>query len=213
MLVAYVLFPVKVLGPGDRIGIWLYGCNRRCKGCATPELQVFNSKKDISVEYLCEMVNAVLKKHTVDGITISGGEPFEQAEELGDFLEKISPKVKDILLYTGYTIEQIKSIKPVATEKILKNISVLIDGEYREEENHGHALKGSENQRIHYGSSEIRQRYEQYITAWSKRKGIQNFVVSDGIFTVGIPERGFVRKLEKKLYPNKDYIEEEKPDE
>ena len=38
MNVARILYPVKVLGPGKRIGIWLCGCDRECFGCSNPEL-------------------------------------------------------------------------------------------------------------------------------------------------------------------------------
>ena len=197
---AYVLYPVMVLGPGKRVGIWLYGCNRRCKGCISPQLQEFNYSKNISVDRLIERLDSVLDNHEVDGITISGGEPFEQAQELDDFLEKISTKVKDVLLYTGYTIEELKGKESPVIENILKKVSVLIDGEYRENENKGHAIKGSENQRIIYNDDAVRQLYEQYIDCCSSKKRLQNFELSDGVFTVGIPEKGTMEKLEKQLH-------------
>lgn len=199
MLVAYVLYPVKVLGPGERIGIWLYGCNRRCKGCATPQLQEFRQEKEISVDRLCEMVFSVLDKYPVDGITISGGEPMEQAEELQEFLKKISPRIDDILLYTGYTLEQLLERNPKTIQDIQKYVTVLIEGEYIEDENKGHVLRGSDNQKIHYKNQDVKEKYERYITESGQRKCLQTFQVSDGIFTVGIPEKGFRERLESRL--------------
>jgi len=199
MLVAYVLYPIKVLGPGERIGIWLCGCNRRCKGCVTPQLQEFRQEKQISVDKLCEMVFSILDKYPVDGVTISGGEPLEQAEELLEFLKKISLRIEDILLYTGYTLEQLYKKNMEMTKSILKYLSVLIEGEYIENENNGHALKGSDNQNIYYKSQEMREVYERYIEEQMKRKCLQTFQVSDGFFTIGIPEKGFRDKLECRI--------------
>lgn len=89
MQVDRVLFPVTALGPGNRLGMWMIGCHKRCKKCANPELQIFDKTKEISVEQLEEMILKTDVK-TYRGVTISGGEPFAQPGELRKFLKKIS---------------------------------------------------------------------------------------------------------------------------
>jgi anaerobic ribonucleoside-triphosphate reductase activating protein len=90
MNVARILYPVKVLGPGDRIGIWLCGCNRACPGCSNPELWSPRPEFELSVENLCHLINQILVNHPVDGITITGGEPFQQAADLWMLISRLS---------------------------------------------------------------------------------------------------------------------------
>lgn len=73
MFVHELLFPVKVLGPGNRIGIWLTGCNKRCPGCASPHLQMQKKEQNIPIKILADTVLALAKAHHIDGVTISGG--------------------------------------------------------------------------------------------------------------------------------------------
>ena len=69
---------IKTLGPGNRFVIWVNGCNRRCKGCVSERLQKFEPRNEQNLtEYLSQF-----NFSSTDGITISGGEPFEQIDEL-----------------------------------------------------------------------------------------------------------------------------------
>ena len=71
---------------------------------------MFDKTKDISVEYLKNMILKIGIER-IDGITISGGEPFAQPFELKKFLQKISSKVEDILVFSGYTYEELLKIQ------------------------------------------------------------------------------------------------------
>ena len=73
-------YPVRVLGPGERLGIWVTGCKRNCPGCMTPELQDETAGREMDCQ---AMVEAAKKAPgPVDGVTISGGEPFDQPQQL-----------------------------------------------------------------------------------------------------------------------------------
>ena len=193
MNVARLLYPVNVLGPGNRIGIWFAGCPRRCPGCSNPELWEKKDKYEISVERLIDLINRVRASHTVDGFTLTGGDPFFQPEELTGLLEILSEYTKDILIYTGYTKEELESNESAAVADCLSMTGVLVDGPYIESRNNGAVLRGSDNQRIWILKPELEPKYQEYISHNKNR--IQNFNTGDGVVSVGIHRPGFACSL------------------
>ena len=145
MQIKRICYPVNVLGPGKRVGIWLCGCRFNCPGCMTPELQDFSAGNKISVKEIIDVIKKI--PHKIDGFTISGGEPFEQAQELNELVEALVQHfTDDIIVYSGYYYDELKQND--VCKKVLENIAVLIDGRYIDEENDGKGLKGSKNQNI-----------------------------------------------------------------
>lgn len=142
-------YPVTALGPGRRAVIWTVGCRRRCSGCISPELQEFDAGKCIQVDLLLRRLLRL--KGVIDGITITGGEPFEQPEALNLFMQGISKLMPEwnVLVYTGYKLYELSEKGPLISN-ILNKIDVLIDGEYRMNIPADHPLKGSGNQRIYF---------------------------------------------------------------
>ena len=189
MNVARLLYPVQVLGPGKRIGIWLCGCSRGCKGCSNPELWKQRPEFEISPKAVYELVQKVAALNTVEGVTITGGEPMDQAASLHELLNMIVQISDDILLYSGYRLETLKNRKDPATDSILRTIGVLIDGAYIEEQNNNTVLRGSSNQRIHILNKKYQDLYCRYLTQTQNQ--IQNFTTADGIVSVGIHHQGF----------------------
>lgn len=189
MNVARVLYPVQALGPGNRIGIWLCGCKRGCKGCSNPELWKPRSEFEISVDDVFSLIQHVAATHPVDGFTISGGEPMDQAENLAVLLSKLSATSDDLLIYSGYKLEELRKRTDLATEQILQTASVLIDGAYIEELNDNSILRGSSNQRVHVLNEEYRELYLRYLTETHNQ--IQNFTTTDGVISVGIHHPSF----------------------
>ena len=129
MYIARILFPVKVLGPGNRIGIWFDGCNHKCKGCSNPELweqqEIYKTDKNT----VMDLIKPIVEKGTIDGFTLTGGDPFLQPEALEELLPLLTDISSDILCYTGFNYEELKD----SDGHILKNIAVLIDGKYIDE--------------------------------------------------------------------------------
>ena len=160
MYIARILYPVKVLGPGNRIGIWFAGCHHRCKGCSNPELWKVDEKYFVTIEQVEKLIRNVAVEHEIDGFTITGGDPVEQADELTNLLTRIA----DI-------------------------VSVLIDGEYKEELNDGAFLRGSSNQIIHILNDQYRDKYEKYIKG--NHNKIQNFMINNVVISVGIHNKEF----------------------
>ena len=80
MKIGRIYFPVRTLGYGDRVGIWTTGCLLNCTNCISPELQNINAGVELTVDYILDIILNTDK--IVDGVTISGGEPFLQKQEL-----------------------------------------------------------------------------------------------------------------------------------
>lgn len=182
MYVARVLYPVEVLGPGKRVGIWFCGCPRRCKGCSNPELWEFQEQYKTEPETIFKLVQSIANEHPIDGFTITGGDPMYQAVDLQKLLTMLRDISDDVIVYTGYKKDEIKP-------KMLSNISVLIDGEYIEELNDNSLLRGSSNQEIHILDKAKEEKYRAYFQTETNK--IQNFFTSDGVISVGIHRPNF----------------------
>ena len=96
-----------VNGPGTRFVIWTQGCPLNCKGCFNQKTHSFIGGKNINIEKLATAIN---NTKNIRGITISGGEPLVQTEAISKLLQQINKKL-DILLFSGYTFDEVKADK------------------------------------------------------------------------------------------------------
>lgn len=186
------------LGPGRRIGLWVQGCSLGCKGCMSPELTSRQKQSRTSVKEALQEILSFAPEHT--GITVSGGEPFEQPEALAILLKMIRRRsVLDILVYSGYTMEQIRSGNP-AMQDLLEQADVLIDGPYRLDLPTQKLWRGSANQGMHILSRRARYYQEFMEKEYSAERPLQ--VVMDkecGLHIIGIPEPGLLDHLESRM--------------
>jgi len=144
--VGYIKAGIRALGPGNRFVIWTQGCLRRCKGCASPEHQPLDGGYLVDTK---ELSNQICSCLSIDGITISGGEPFLQAEVLIDLLSRVKdvrPELT-VIVFTGNKLEELTDLN---SKVFLGKIDLLIDGEYIPELNDGIGLRGSNNQRFRF---------------------------------------------------------------
>ncbi|MCX7657896.1 MAG: anaerobic ribonucleoside-triphosphate reductase activating protein [Oscillospiraceae bacterium] len=135
-------------GPGIRFTIFVQGCTRRCKGCHNPQTHDFNGGYESSTE---ELLQKILSNPLLDGVTFSGGEPFEQAWALYDLGQKLSEKGYNIITYTGYTFEYLiqNANEKNFYKELLSVTDFLIDGEFEiDKKSYELKFKGSSNQRI-----------------------------------------------------------------
>lgn len=168
------------LGPGVRYVIWTQGCPFHCDGCITPKSQPFSNEKTVLVS---ELAKDILSRPQIEGITISGGEPFLQATALSNLLDIIlegRPELT-ILSYTGYQIEQLSW--PEA-KRLLSKLDLLIDGAYNKRLNDNKGIRGSSNQRFYYLTS----RLEPWKDEMEQGKRKVELHLGDGKITgIGVP--------------------------
>ncbi|MFA5524876.1 MAG: 4Fe-4S single cluster domain-containing protein [Tissierellales bacterium] len=189
-----IYYPVKTLGYGERIGIWTIGCPHGCKGCSNPELWGKDYTKNIRVENIIEIIKGLGKK--ADGITITGGEPFYQSEELNQLINRLNQLgYKDILIYTGYTYDELRSSNNTSINNIISKISALIDGKYKEDLNDNRPLRGSSNQNLIILNESYRHRY----VINGEMRAVQNVFYKDGLFSIGIPLKNFREDVNRAL--------------
>jgi anaerobic ribonucleoside-triphosphate reductase activating protein len=143
----------KVNGPGLRFVLWTQGCSKGCKNCFNPETWSFEEYKSLTPLEIFELI----KNSNVSGVTITGGDPLEQPEELLELLRLLESLnlSNGIILFTGYTIDEIN--KDFLLRKSLDYIDVLIDGRFEKDKRISSSLRGSENQNIIYFSSKIKE--------------------------------------------------------
>lgn len=135
-------------GFGIRYSIYLAGCNHGCKGCHNPKSWNPNEGSPLTSEFLEKIVDDINKNPMLDGITLSGGDPFFEPELLLQLLIALKEQThQNIWCYTGYTLEEIAQHEVMA--RCLSYIDTLIDGPYIEEKNDPSLyFRGSSNQRI-----------------------------------------------------------------
>jgi anaerobic ribonucleoside-triphosphate reductase activating protein len=183
-----------VLGPGTRAVIWVQGCKLRCPSCIAPHSLPFHGGYIVGVEELARDLAAL----PIDGVTISGGEPFEQALALCRLIRSTRIR-RDVsfLCYTGYDFEHLQRHGTPAQLELITELDLLIDGPYVEGQHEEDLWRGSANQRIHFLSD---RHTRGILDRASDAPMIEATVTSDGsLFWMGIPPRGFTRDLLSRL--------------
>ena len=134
-------------GPGIRTTFFVTGCTHHCPECFNEEYQDFHSGELWTNEQTKEVIK-YLNQDVVDGLTILGGEPFQNTEDLIKIVSDIKKESnKSIWIYSGYTYEEL--IKNPVQKELLELVDVLVDGLFKIElKNLKLKFRGSSNQRI-----------------------------------------------------------------
>ena len=183
----------ETLGPGRRAVLWTQGCRLHCPGCMVPE--AWDIAGGEAVDPL-ELAERLLADPEIEGITVSGGEPTEQAGAVALLLERFRNAGKNTWLYTGRTIEELVALDDPAIDRLLSLVDVLVDGRYDTQRAGSFRLRGSANQRIIRLTNAIPE--SRIDTGEASRVEIS----LDGngrLVVVGIPPPGFLEDFRKKL--------------
>jgi len=134
-------------GPGRRSVIQTAGCSIRCEGCFTPQTWAVQNGKRVSVSSIVGEILAHREHH--DGVTILGGEPFDQPESVAELVSRLKSHSLHVTVYSGYTIEQLIQRRLPSIGYILTHIDLLIDGPFDSSLREGAGeYRGSRNQRL-----------------------------------------------------------------
>jgi len=130
-----------------RAVLWVQGCTLSCPGCFNPETHPAQGGETILVEELFSQILAL--GSSIEGITISGGEPFQQVTPLTELTSRIRQETQlSILVFSGYSWDEIQSMP--RARPLLAQIDVLIAGRYQANHRLASGLLGSTNKTVHF---------------------------------------------------------------
>lgn len=135
-------------GPGIRMVVFAQGCKHKCPGCHNPETHSFDGGELVTVD---SIIGLAKRNPLLDGITFSGGDPFEQAEAFTVLAREAKKLNLNIMTYTGYTYEYIleNSSKHMGWDTLLDETDILVDGRFEmDKRNLLLKFRGSGNQRL-----------------------------------------------------------------
>ena len=136
-------------GPGARYALWLQGCSIRCPGCCNPHLFEPSGGERVGGAVLLAEMRHV--RDEIEGLTVLGGEPFDQAEALLPVLRGACDLGLSVVVFSGFTLEELRARPEGAVRDVLGTIDVLVDGRYDASRPETERLwAGSTNQRFHY---------------------------------------------------------------
>ena len=140
-------------GPGTRAVIWVQGCPLGCPGCFNLATHDTSPRQLIPVE---ELVTKVLAIPDIEGVTVSGGEPFLQADALAEFARSIQDADLGVVIFSGFSYPQLSQSDDPAWKALLAHCDLLIAGPFVRELTCSMALRGSSNQTLHHLSERYR---------------------------------------------------------
>lgn len=183
----------KALGPYTRAALWLQGCKKRCPGCMSKDSRPLDGGTLVSTQ---DMLERILAIEGIEGVTVSGGEPFLQAKELSWLAAELHRAGLGVKVYTGYTLEELHALNDPWVEEALTHIDLLVDGPFLQEKTKdAPALRGSSNQRV----LPLTDRYlpileEVYGTL---RHKVEMQMVGGRLVAVGVPTQSMLKKMEE----------------
>lgn len=133
-------------GPGLRYTVFTQGCPHHCPGCHNPNTHAFDGGR---VEDTDALIAAIRENPLLDGLTLSGGEPFCQPEACALLAEAAKARGLNVWAYTGYTLETLRAMHDRHIDRLLNSVDVLVDGRFElAERSLDLYYCGSRNQRL-----------------------------------------------------------------
>lgn len=187
-------FPVTTLGPGRRIGLWFQGCSIKCPGCISIDTWAQHTGR-VPVSDVIDRVAALARQ--ADGLTVSGGEPFDQPDALTKILTAWRGLTsRSVLLFTGKEFVDIETWLAVNPNLV----DAVVAGPFRSDLPQTVALRGSDNQTLHILTplGEELRTFDRLLDARDRKLDVMFDADGDAWFA-GIPARGDVGRLRRAL--------------
>lgn len=180
-------------GPGVRAVIWVQGCTIGCRGCYSASTHPHEASSLHRPSEIAEWLQSI---PNIEGVTFSGGEPFEQAAAVLETINSIRGNIRSdfsVFVYTGYEIEFLRKSNDKNVHDLLEAIDILSAGPFDNKLRDETLLwRGSSNQSLHFLSN----RYNAFqIEEWSKISPLEEITLR----TDSIDFTGFVGPKSKVL--------------
>lgn len=185
---------VTTLGPGLRAGLWVQGCDFACPGCIVPDSHNHTAGEVVDITTMADRL--IQLPGSIEGVTLSGGEPFLQARALASLITQVKrhrPSFS-VMIFTGFKIE---ALRHCADKKRLLDLTdILVDGRFVQSMQVDDVWRGSSNQRIFF----LTTRYSPDVYLNACPNALE-FIVQPGggYFMAGIPSRDSLTRIDQNL--------------
>lgn len=176
-------------GPGRRLVLWLQGCTLACKGCFNKHLWPHHPNKLLETKDLSDFLLAKIKEYDCEGLTLSGGEPFQQAKASGLLVEKIKDENYTVVIYTGYTHNELKNSNNDYVKRLLEFTDILISGRYQGSSAEIKSWNENKDKEIIY-LSELRKEILEEVN-------VEFIFTGDTLLITGFPEKNELQNIKE----------------
>lgn len=174
-------------GPGARAVIWVQGCTLDCPGCFNPATHDLAPRRLLSVQ---DLIQRIAEIDGIEGLTISGGEPFLQAGALAELGGWARAQNLGVIVFTGFTFEHLQRQPKPDWTALLAWTDLLIAGPFMQTLATHSGLRGSSNQTLHFLTDRYAHLRESLETGAS---GVEVLIKPSGeIILTGFPDQDFV---------------------
>lgn len=181
--VANVVDRTRAEGPGERFAVWVQGCPMRCRGCCNPEQLAFVPREAVDPDALAERA----LRAGVEGVSLLGGEPMAQAAGLARFAGRVRAGGLSVMVFTGYTLEELRARDDDGVRALLAATDLLVDGRYEASlRTTARRWVGSSNQRVHF----LTDRYREGDPCFAEPNTLEIHVRGDEVVINGWPLDG-----------------------
>jgi anaerobic ribonucleoside-triphosphate reductase activating protein len=149
--VAQIVPATEAEGPGQRFALWFQGCPLRCPGCCNPEMLPFAGGTPMRLVDVVKLMQDAKRDHSIEGVTLLGGEPFAHASGAAAFAEAARALDLSVMIFSGYLLEDLRVSADKNVHALLSRTDILVDGPYlRALPESRRRWIGSSNQRVHF---------------------------------------------------------------
>src|SRR5579871_3004196 len=104
--IAQIVPCTEAEGPGRRFALWFQGCPLRCPGCCNPEMLPFDGGTKMTAAEVLAQLDAAVREHGVEGITLLGGEPLAHAAAGVVLAREAKARGLSVMAFSGFTLEE-----------------------------------------------------------------------------------------------------------
>jgi anaerobic ribonucleoside-triphosphate reductase activating protein len=186
-----------VNGPGVRAVLWVQGCGKRCPGCFNPEFLPREAGRLVGVD---EVVGWIVAANgspdgVLEGVTFSGGEPFDQAEPLAEVAGAARGLGLGVFVFTGYPWRELELGREPGWRELIRGCDLLVAGPYEQDRPGAHPLLASGNQELVY----LTERYRGWLFGGLRKQTELRIASDGGVRLTGFPSATLITSMNTKL--------------